>query len=195
VRKRVFIPAVSLGQEKHIDLLEFSVDEPSLFGSSSYKSLEGCHLEAAIALVEQALIKLPKPKQKCQLFMVNPAPYLSNAKGAALGLLLALYMREKQCPHESLIVTGSLVAAADKQSFIISDSGNLDLTLSAALSLGVQQQPTLYLIPDSVGFKTKLLEDLAKLNIFVRKISSLNDALRFCLTLFPSGLIPFGAIV
>ena len=195
MRKRLFIPTVLLGQDNQGDLLELTVDSTVFFNDNSFKSLVGCHLDAAIEIASRVLPLLPKPKRKSCLYLVNPNPYLSNSKGAGLGLVLALFMLEKQCPHQVLIVTGILDGSTGKNDISIADSGNLNLRLSAAMALGPQQQATPFLVPANSTVDSELVEKLARFSIFVCPVRTLTEALKYCLSPLPNSVFSQGALI
>jgi hypothetical protein len=183
--KRLFVPAVVLGREMRGDLLEFSVEPGGFFNGDCFKPLRGSHLGQAIDVARRALRLVSKPRRKSYLYLVNPMPPVSNSTGAALGLALAAFMCEKQCPHQNIIATGLLDGKAENGDMTISDSGNLDARLCAALALGRQAQATPFIVPAGVELDQSIVQLLAQANIFICPARTLRQALDYCLFPLP----------
>lgn len=185
MRKRLFVPIVVLGRETRSDLLEFSVEPGGFFGGDCFKALRGSHLGRAVDVARRALRLMSNPRRKSCLYLVNPTPPVSNSTGAALGLALAAFMCEKQCPHQNMIATGLLDSETDNCDMIISDSGNLDARLCAALALGRQAQATPFIVPAGVDLDQNTVQRLAQANIFICPARTLRQALNYCLFPLP----------
>ncbi len=199
-RKTVLIPAVELAEPEHGELLELLI-EPAGLGAGAEPQLELLYahgLGVAVAAAQAALstARLPPPARSLispatwlgppVLYLANPRANLSNAAGAALGIALGLLLYAQRCPGQRLLATGALTISVASPVKIGPDRWLAD-KLKLALALGSQEQPLPFLVPAQVtpGVPTQtrcavLIAALARLNIHVVPVNSLEEAVAAC---------------
>jgi hypothetical protein len=208
LRKTVLIPVVPLSPGPERYLLELIV-EPAGPGAGSapvLHPLKNHGLEAAVTLAETALrvVRLPSSPRLWTsrratlgppaVFVANPLPGLSNARGAALGIALGLLMYDGHCPGDRLIATGQLLPADSTAGLIkVEATDGLAAKLSTALTLGYQRQPLPFIVPartqdgrDTQERCAATVRGLANYNIHVLPVASLQEAVAACCILAES---------
>lgn len=198
-RKMVLIPAVELAETEHGELLELLI-EPAGLGAGAEPQLELLYahgLGVAVAAAQAALSIACLPPARSWiapatwlgppvLYLANPRSNLSNAAGAALGIALGLLMYAQRCPGQRLLATGALPVSAASP-VVIGPDRWLSAKLKLALTLGPQVQSLPFLVPAQVtpGVPTQtrcavLIAALARLNIHVVPVNSLEEAVAAC---------------
>ncbi|MCP4699078.1 MAG: hypothetical protein GY862_19830 [Gammaproteobacteria bacterium] len=181
-RKTVFIPLFSLGDRNARHILEIIV-EPGPLGTREpdFTQLTAHGLDMAITDAKAALagFQLPPTARRPVLFPVRPAPGLSNAAGAALGVALGLLMYYGLCRGERLLATGGLRSTPTGIEV-------LETKLAAALALPLQPRPLPFVFParhENEPVMKTLQRDLHDLNIRPAPVAFLDEAIAACAAL------------
>lgn len=176
--KTVLIPLVDLAEPGQASFLELWVEPAQQeSGRLALQSLSAGPLRTAVAQARQALAGLPEPLQPALIRLMSPGLALSKAVSAGLGLALCPFLLDPAFPYSRYIITGSL-----GQPPAIGDSGHLRHSLEAVLRLGYQPEPALFILP-RCALDESLLElcgQLASLNVAVRPVADLPEALQAC---------------
>lgn len=190
MRKVVLIPISSLAGAPQHHLLELIVEsaELSINAQPKFHYLQGHGLKAAIKVAEKVSVQLKSkltfwPSRAPLLYLANPLLGLSNALGAALGIVMSLLMYNGLCRCNRLIATGKL------SSVTTTVEAAIDLTdeLTSAIALGYQNKLLRFIIPklanDDVTVvkrHAELICLLRTLNIRVFPVQTLQEAIAAC---------------
>jgi hypothetical protein len=188
MRKVVLIPVFSLAGAPQHYLLELIVEpaELSFTAQPKFHYLQGHGLKSAVQVAKQVIIQLKSklifwPSRAPLLYLANPLPGLSNALGAALGIVMSLLMYYGLCRCERLIVTGRL----NSMTATIEASTDLTTELKSAIALGYQNKLLRFIIPQLVNDDVtvrhaELIRHLGTLNIRVFPVQTLQEAIAAC---------------
>lgn len=195
MRKTVFIPLFALRGEGESSLLELIIERTARFHrpSPDFGHLHSHGLRIAISSAVAALrasglvrtrsrlagLRCTEPAPagaSSMLYLANPEPGLSNAKGAALGVAMSLLMYDGRCSLQRLIATGHLQA----DGAITGGADALATKLESAIPLGYQPEPLPFLVPSSALMRASrpnhMISALSRLNIQVRPVADLTEA-------------------
>jgi hypothetical protein len=191
MRKVVFIPVFSLAGTPQYYLLELIVEpaEFSLTAQPKFHYLQGHGLKSAVHVVKQVMVQLKskitvwRPSRAPLLYLANPLPGLSNALGAALGMVMSLLMYYGLCRCERLIATGRL----NSVTATVEAATDLTAELKSAMALGYQNKLLRFIIPKLanddmtvVNHHDELICHLGTLNIRVFPVQTLQEAIAAC---------------
>lgn len=185
MRKTVLVPLLELADPAAASFLELWVEpvvepvgEPATDG---LESLAFGPLKSAVTVARRALACLPAPARPAAATLMTPNVALAHSAGAALALALCPFLLRADFPYSRHIITGTLDFPAGG-AVGIGDSGHIRHKLEAVRGLGQQREPLLLLLPGrAVGPDLAgLLGELAVLNIAVRPVSTLAEALDAC---------------
>jgi hypothetical protein len=189
MHKIVLIPISSLAGAPQHHLLELIVEsaELSINAQPKFHYLQGHGLKSAIKVAKQVIIQLKSniiwPSRAPLLYLANPLPGLSNALGAALGIVMSLLMYHGSCCCNRLIAMGKL------NSVTATVEAATDLTdeLTSAIALGYQNKLLRFIIPrlanedvTVVKRHAELIRLLGTLNIRVFPVQTLREAIAAC---------------
>ncbi len=186
-RKSVLIPVVALSRELPGRLLEIVVERrprvSAQAGRADFDALVGNGLGSAVVAATRALqgpTQLMWPNVGFpRMYLANPMPALSNSEGAALGVALGTLMHSGICRCERMLASGKL--SEDAQ--VLTSSDSLRDKLATALALGPQTDTVPFLVPADARITAEvesLTEELAALNIAVKGVQTLSEAVAFC---------------
>jgi hypothetical protein len=190
MRKIVLIPVSSLAGVPQHHLLELIVEpaELSINAQPKFHYLQGHGLKSAIKVAKKVMVHLQSKtiwrlSRAPLLYLANPLPGLSNALGAALGIVMSLLMYHGLCRCDRLIATGKL----NSVTATVETVTDLTAELKSATALGYQNKLLRFIIPKlindnvtMVNRHAELIRHLGTLNIRVFPVQTLQEAIAAC---------------